>query len=299
MAAIKSQKFMCNPLGEQEPRIIDSPSRLCECPAVAKSSSSMTQFVTAPDGVKIAYEVVGHGKPVLLIHGFASDRIQNWKGAMWYDTLTRAGYQVIALDNRGHGESDKPHDVKFYGHEKMAGDALAVMQAAGIGETLLMGYSMGGYIAMSLLMAHPEAFTKVAMGGVGASYLDINAAEGAVADPGRRAIVADALEAADPSTITDRTARDFRAFADQGGKDRLALAACMRGNRDVFSAAQLGRSQRPVLVVCGENDLLTGSPDPLAAAFADGRAVTVPKRDHMTTVGDKVYKQAVLEFFAE
>ena len=259
----------------------------------------MTEFVTAPDGVKIAYEVVGQGRPVLLIHGFASDRKQNWKGAMWYDTLTSGGYRVIALDNRGHGESDKPHDVSFYGHEKMAGDAFAVMQAAGVSDTLLMGYSMGGYIAMSLLVTHPERFAKAVIGGVGASYLDIRAAEGAVADPGRRAVVADALEAADPSTITDRTARDFRAFADQAGKDRLALAACMRGNRDVFSKVQLGRVQNPVLVVCGENDLLTGPPDPLAAAFAQGRAVTVPKRDHMTAVGDKVYKQAVLEFFAE
>jgi pimeloyl-ACP methyl ester carboxylesterase len=259
----------------------------------------MTEFVTAPDGVKIAYEIVGQGKPVLLIHGFASDRKQNWKSPMWYDTLTSAGYQVVAMDNRGHGESDKPHDVKFYGHKTMAGDALAVIRAVGLSETLLMGYSMGGYISMSLLVTHPELFPKVVIAGVGASYLDINAAEGAVADPGRRSVIADALEAADPSTIQDRTARDFRAFADQGGKDRLALAACMRGNRDVFSKAELGRIQNPVLVVCGENDLLTGPPDPLAAAFAHGRAVTVPKRDHMTAVGDKVYKQAVLEFFAE
>jgi pimeloyl-ACP methyl ester carboxylesterase len=256
----------------------------------------MTQFATAPDGVKIAYEVAGQGTPILLIHGFASDRVQNWRGAMWYDTLTRAGYRVIALDNRGHGESDKPHDVKFYGHEAMANDALAVMNAVGITRTLLMGYSMGGYISMSLVMNHPEMFPKVVIAGVGASYLDINAAEGAVADPERRGIIADALEATDPSTITDRTAREFRAFADQAGKDRIALAACMRGNRDVFSKAELGRIQNPVLVVCGENDLLTGPPGPLAAAFAHGRAVTVPKRDHMTTVGDKLYKQAVLEF---
>ncbi len=259
----------------------------------------MTQFVTAPDGVKIAFDVAGQGTPVLLIHGFASSRVQNWRGSMWYDTLTRAGYQVIALDNRGHGESDKPHDVSFYGHEAMANDALAVMKAVGLSQTLLMGYSMGGYIAMSLVMTHPELFPKVVIAGVGASYLDINAAQGAVADPRRRAVVADALEAADPSTITDRTACEFRAFADQGGKDRLALAACMRGARDVFSKAALGRIQNPVLVVCGENDALTGPPDPLAAAFAHGRAVTVPGRDHMTAVGDKAYKQAVLEFFSE
>jgi pimeloyl-ACP methyl ester carboxylesterase len=259
----------------------------------------MTQFVTAPDGVKIAYEIAGQGTPVLLIHGFASDRVQNWRGAMWYETLTRAGYQVIALDNRGHGESGKPHDVSFYGHDAMAKDALAVMKAAGLSKTLLMGYSMGGYISMSLMATHPELFPKVVIAGVGASYLDINAAAGAVADPDRRAVIADALEAADPSTITDRTAREFRAFADQAGKDRLALAACMRGSRDAFSKAELGRIQNPVLVVCGQNDLLTGPPDPLAAAFPHGRAVTVPNRDHMTAVGDKVYKQAVLEFFAE
>jgi pimeloyl-ACP methyl ester carboxylesterase len=259
----------------------------------------MTEFVTAPDGVKIAYEIVGDGPPVLLIHGFASDRGQNWRGAMWYDTLTRAGCRVVALDNRGHGQSDKPHDPSFYGHEKMAADALAVMKAAGLSKTLLMGYSMGGYIAMSLVVTHPELFPKVVIAGVGASYLDINAAVGAVADPGRRAVIADALEVDDPSTITDRTARDFRVFSDQAGKDRLALAACMRGSRDVFTKAELARVQNPVLVVCGENDLLTGPPDPLAAAFAHGRAVTVPRRDHMTAVGDKVYKQAVLEFFAE
>ena len=88
-------------------------------------------------------------------------------------------------------------------------------------------------------------------------------------------------------------------FAEQGGKDIVALAACMRADRDVLSASELARSTRPVLVVCGENDDITGPPGPLAAAFADGRAVTVPRRDHMTTVGDKVYKKAVLDFLAE
>jgi non-heme chloroperoxidase len=133
---------------------------------------------------------------------------------------------------------------------------------------------------------------------VGASYLDLKAAEAAVADPQRRLMIADALMVEDASTITNRTARDFRAFADQAGKDRIALAACMRGSRDVFSRETLAKVQTPVMVVCGEKDVLTGAPDPLAAAFAHGRAVTVPHRDHMTAVGDKVYKQAVLEFFA-
>ncbi|HEY2068199.1 MAG TPA: alpha/beta hydrolase [Rhizomicrobium sp.] len=260
----------------------------------------MTQFATtAPDGVRIAYESTGGGgRAIMLVHGFASDHVQNWRAPGWYEPLNNAGFAVVALDCRGHGESDKPHDPKSYGHEKMADDVLAVMDAAGIGEAVLMGYSMGGYISMSLLLRHPERFSKVIIAGVGASYLDVEAAQEGTNDPARRAIIADALLADDPSTVTSRTAREFRAFADQAGKDRAALAACMRGNRDSFSETQLGASTRPVLVVCGENDLLTGPPGPLAAAFADGRAVTIPKRDHMTTVGDKLYKQAVLDFLS-
>jgi len=258
----------------------------------------MTQFATAPDGVKIAFEIAGEGRPVVLVHGFASDRVQNWRSPGWYQTLNDGAFKVIALDCRGHGESDKPHDPKYYGHQTMANDVITVMKAAGVSKSLLMGYSMGGYISMALAVKHSELFEKIVIAGVGASYLDLNAAETAVADPERRSAIADALLVEDASTITNRTARDFRAFADQAGKDRIALAACMRGSRDVFSREDLKKVTFPVLVVCGEKDVLTGPPDPLAAAFGNGRTVTVPNRDHMTAVGDKVYKQAVLEFFA-
>jgi len=260
----------------------------------------MPQFATAKDGIRLAYEVVGEGPPVLLIHGFAASRIQNWKDPGWYQTLTQAGYQVVAMDCRGHGESDKPHDEKSYGHDIMAEDALAVMEAAGVAPTFLMGYSMGGFISMHLLLEHPDRLRKLAIGGVGATYLNTSPQPGnRMADPETRNRIADALIEPDKSKITDPTSRTFRDFADQSGKDRLALAACMRAMRRNFPESELRKSQRPVLVVCGQNDVLTGPPDPLAAAFANGRAVTVPRRDHMTTVGDKVYKAAVLEFFGQ
>jgi len=258
----------------------------------------MTEFVTAPDGVRIAYESVGKGDPVVLVHGFAASRVQNWRAPGWYQTLNDAGYRVIALDCRGHGESDKPHDPASYGHDVMARDVTLVMDAVGVDRALLMGYSMGGFITMHVLLSRPELLRKVVIGGVGASYLDRAAAADAVSDPARRNVIADALVEPDKSKITNVTARGFREFAEQDGKDRFALAACMRADRKVLGAAELAHSTRPVLVVCGENDVLTGPPGPLAAAFADGRAVTVAKRDHMTTVGDKVYKEAVLNFFS-
>jgi len=255
----------------------------------------MTNFAQGNDGVPLAWEEVGaweeagDGAPILLVHGFASDRMQNWRSPGWYLTLTEAGRRVVAFDCRGHGESGKPHDPQAYG-DTMAEDAVRVMDAAGIARADVMGYSMGGMIAMALAMRFPERLRRMIVAGVGETYFHDA--------PTRRIAIADALEAPDAAALTDPIQRQFRLFAGQKGKDLAALAACMRKERRVYTAQELNRWQGPVLVVCGETDNLTGSPQGLAAAFPNGRAEVVPKRDHMTAVGDKAYKQAVLDFLA-
>src|SRR5690348_8177716 len=120
----------------------------------------MTQFVKSPDGVNIAYDVAGVGMPIVLVHGFASDRVQNWKAPGWYATLNEAGYRVIAVDCRGHGESDKPHDAKSYDMQLIAGDVLAVVRAAGVERPHLMGYSMGGMLTIDLIARHADIFDR-------------------------------------------------------------------------------------------------------------------------------------------
>ncbi len=249
----------------------------------------MTQFATAADGVHIAYETVGDGMPIVLAHGFASDRKQNWANVGWYDTLAGAGFRVVALDFRGHGESDKPHEDRLYG-DRMLGDVLTVMAAEGIGRADLMGYSMGAILSVGLLLTQPQRFRRAVLAGIGETYFNERIA--------RRRGIADALRTSDPATISDPTQKAFRDFASQGGKDIAALAACMSADRTMYTQQQLATCKTPVLVVSGENDTQAGSSDVLAAAFADGRAVTVPRRDHMTAVGDKVYKEAVLEFLS-
>ena len=248
----------------------------------------MTQFATAPDGVRLAYETVGDGSPIVLVHGFASDRAQNWKNVGWYETLTGAGCRVVAMDCRGHGASDKPHDAESYG-DRMVGDIVTVMDAAGLARADVMGYSMGGILTVGLVMTHSERVQRAICAGIGETYF---------ASKSYRSGIARALLADDPATISDPMERGFRAFADQPGKDRMALAACMSASRTMYTKAQLKRRATPVLVVDGERDTQSGRPEPLAEAFADGRAVIVPKRDHMTAVGDKLYKQAVLDFLS-
>jgi pimeloyl-ACP methyl ester carboxylesterase len=255
--------------------------------------AAMTNFAKASDGTRIAYEIVGDGrKDIVLVHGFASSRLQNWRDPSWYDTLTKAGFAVTALDIRGHGESDKPHAPEAYAQKTLVNDVLAVMDDADIEAAYVMGYSMGGMIAIHLMLDHPERMRKLVIGGVGETYVT----RGRAADEIRRATIARALLAPDAASLTDPMARSFRTFADQPGKDRLALAACMQAPSGVLPREALAKAARPVLVVCGEKDDLTGAPDGLAQAFPNGRAVTVPRRDHMTAVGDKVYKEAVLEF---
>ena len=254
-----------------------------------------TEFVTADDGVPLAFERAGApgGAPVMLVHGFGSSRGQNWKSTGWFSTLTDAGFAITAMDCRGHGMSGKPHDPAAYGHDRMARDVLAVMDAAGLGQALLCGYSMGGFISLRLTASHPDRVTKLALAGVGAYYLH----GPRISDPNSRDLLAEALEMDDPSGLTDKRAILFRAFAEQPGKDRFALAACMRAMSPRLPSETLARFAQPVLVVCGALDDIAGPPDALAAQFRHGSAVTVPGRDHMSAVGDRKTRSAVAEFY--
>ena len=252
----------------------------------------MPEFVKAQDGVELAYERQGEGPAIVLVHGFGSSRVQNWRSTGWYGGLTAAGFSIVAMDCRGHGESGKPHDEKFYGHDRMAEDVIRVMQACNLPEALILGYSMGGFIGLRLLASHPEYVRKLAIAGVGETYL-----QDRITAPGARSVLADALLTPDKDSITDPRAKMFRAFADQPGKDRLALAACMRAMSPHLPLDVLSQLQRPVLVVDGSEDDTAGSPEPLAAAIKGARAVTIPGRNHNTAVGDKHTRQAVIDFF--
>ena len=247
------------------------------------------------DGVEIAFidegpregPREGQADPVLLIHGFASNVATNWVGPGWVKALTEAGHRVIAYDNRGHGRSAKLYGVKDYGAPLMAEDARRLLNHLGIARADVMGYSMGARIAAFLAIAHPERVRSLVFAGLG-----INMVRG-VAGTGP---VARALEAASIDDVTNPTARTFRAFAEQTQSDLKALAACIRSARAPITAEALGALTCPVLVVVGEDDVIGGDPAQLAALMSKARAVVVPGRDHMRTVRDKAYRQAVLEF---
>lgn len=267
-------------------------ARACAKQTRGAEAILMTEFATTTDGIRIAYERAGEGPPVVLVHGFASSRVQNWKSTGWYGSLTEAGFSVLAIDCRGHGDSDKPHDPLLYHHDRMAEDVVNVMDAAGIKTAPYIGYSMGGLIGLRFVALFPRRLPQLILGGVGEHYLT----GPRVSDPERRDVIADALLTENKESITDPRARMFRDFADQAGKDKVALAACMRAMSPPLSRATLQKFALPILVVCGDQDDVAGAPGPLAATFAHGSAQIVPGRDHMSAVGARPTRQAAIDF---
>jgi pimeloyl-ACP methyl ester carboxylesterase len=240
--------------------------------------------------VEFDYLDEGEGEPILLVHGFASSKEVNWVQPAWVTTLTRAGRRVIALDNRGHGQSTKLYDPADYHTDRMAEDARALLDHLGLSRADALGYSMGARITAFLAQAHPERVRSAILGGLG-----MHLVEGV----GLPESIAEALEAPSLADVTDPQGRTFRAFADQTKSDRRALAACIRGSRQVLSRDEVANVKVPVLIAVGSKDPIAGSADELAALIPGAQALTIPDRDHMLAVGDKVFKTGVLKFLEE
>lgn len=242
------------------------------------------------DGIDIAYLDEGLGDPVLLIHGFASNKEINWVGPSWFKTLTDAGYRVIAFDHRGHGASQKLHDPALYHTRLMAEDAARLLDHLGIHRADVIGYSMGARVGAQMALYFPSYVRSLVLGGLG-----IHLVEGV----GLPQSIADAMEAPSVDDVPDPMGKMFRAFADANKQDLKALAACIRGSRQELARDEVARIHQPVLVAVGTRDKVAGDAHALAALLPNAAALDIPNRDHNPAVGDKVFKHGVLEFLAK
>jgi pimeloyl-ACP methyl ester carboxylesterase len=242
-------------------------------------------------GFELAYDDLApagaSGRPCVLVHGFASNRDENWRRTGWYAAFERRRRRCAALDLRGHGESAKPHDAAAYAHDAMAGDVLALIDHLGFDEVDLVGYSMGARTVLAAALAAPERIANLVLGGVGERSLQPRGDAGG--------LVA-AMLAEDPKSIDDPLFRGFRLFADFQGEDRDALAACASARGAGPDLEAMARLAMPVLVVAGERDELAGDPALLADAFAAGRAVALPGLDHFSAIPHATTKAAVFDF---
>ena len=236
-------------------------------------------------GLRLHYELHGpeSGRPIVLVHGFASHYRLNWVGTRWQETLTQAGFRIIGLDCRGHGTSDKPHYPAAYSMTIMAADVRGLLDHLGVEKADYLGFSMGARVGLQAVLDFPERWHKVVLAGLGT--------RGAI---DQAASIARAFRGAPPDTPV---AESFFKFASSHrGNDLEALAACIEGPAPPLDPARLAAIKTPVLVVIGDRDELVTGAEELVEEIPSSRLVTVAGRDHLGTVPAREFKDAALAF---
>jgi pimeloyl-ACP methyl ester carboxylesterase len=247
------------------------------------------------DGIEIAYREWDGGStvqaPVVLHHGFVADAQSNWVATGVVDALVAAGRRVIALDARGHGQSEKPHAAGRYGEQRMARDLAVLLDRIGMGQVDLVGYSMGAIVVL-ILSSHDRRVRRLVVGGVGAGVIECGGVD-------RRAVsnesIIQALSADDPASIDSPEAAAFRALADVLGGDRKALVAQARSVYRGHIA--LDRISASALVLAGDEDPMAVRPEVLAEAIPNAVLQRL-SGNHIEALGDPRFARSIIDFLA-
>ncbi|MBA4046949.1 MAG: alpha/beta hydrolase [Sphingomonas sp.] len=238
------------------------------------------------DGADLAWHEVGTGRPVVMLHGFFSDADTNWIKYGHDDTVAARGFRVIMPDLRAHGTSARPHDAAAYPPDVLASDGLALIAHLGLTDYDLVGYSLGARTAIRMMImgAKPRRSVISGMGYQG------------VIDTGRRVdffrrvlTQGGSFERGSPEFLAE-------AFLKSSGGDPKALVHIL----DTFvpsTDAELAAIDRPVLLLCGEDDRDNGSAEALAQALPNARYQAVPG-NHMSAVAKPDLGMAIADFLA-
>lgn len=244
--------------------------------------------ITSRDGVELALHELGdpQGSPVVMVHGFSSSAKRNWLDAGWDAALATAGLRGVALDLRGHGDSDRPRTG--YDVARFLDDVEVVLAETGLERPGYLGYSMGARLGWRVGARRPDAFSSFVLAGLPAGDpfqgLDTGAAREAIAG-GRPATgaagfvvkLATALPENDPDAL-------------------IALASEVA--ETAFEPAD-GAPSAPTLLLTGERDDHAPDTASLVPLLADGRFEPIPGRNHLNAITSRAFKAAATAFLVE
>lgn len=253
------------------------------------------------NGVRVGYEVDGHGPPVVLIHGFPLNR------SMWRPQIEalRDRFTMIVPDLRGFGESDVPEENLTL--DTYAGDVLGLLDALGHQRVALGGLSMGGYVVFRILARAASRIGKVIIA---------DSRAGADSDEGRERRYAAikrirtqgpegflgefTAQLVGPTTKARRPAVMSATKQIVGSPPAASLVAALSAMATRPDSRPLLASVTvPTLVVVGEEDTITppAAAEEIASGVRDGRLVTIPDAGHMSSLeAPDAFNRAVREF---
>jgi len=206
------------------------------------------------NGVRLRYVQQGTGEAVVLLHGQGGWIEEMWGESGVIDALAKR-YHVIALDQRGYGQSDKPHDPSAYG-AAMGDDVIRLLDHLRIQRAHIIGYSMGARVTSWLVVNKPNRLLSATLGG-STYYVDTpeerrtfevqaKEAESDVIDPER-------VKRNNPGMTDVQVAEFIRKF--KAMMDPLAVAANYRGTPGLFiTETALSASKVPLFHIIGSLD---------------------------------------------
>ncbi len=251
------------------------------------------------NGVRLYYVEAGRGTPVILVHGLGCDHVPNWMFPRVFQKLSRR-YRVIALDNRGHGKSDKPHDPAQYGLE-LVDDIVRLMDHLGIAKAHVVGYSLGGFITLMLALRHPHRLLSAAPCGAGWSAnpaqelkLLYSLSEDLAAGRGITALLKwlQALKKPPPAPVLW-----FVNFMTCAFNDMKALS-CLLRNAPLLVAteSEVRGNAVPCLAIVGGKDHMKVFTEQMAGAMPNLELLVIPGADHFTTLLSRKMMPALMAF---
>ncbi|HET9903647.1 MAG TPA: alpha/beta fold hydrolase [Xanthobacteraceae bacterium] len=220
---------------------------------------------SASDGVRLYYEEVGSGTPILFIHEFAADH-KSWEPQMRFFARS---HRCIAYSARGYRPSDVPKDADAYTYKHFRDDVIAVLDHLGIEKAHIVGLSMGGYSAVQVGLEYPQRALSLTLAGTGSG-----SARGETEEFRRTArAIAEQFETEGSAAVAQaygvgpgrvpflvKDPRGFQEFREAlAAHDAQGSANTMRkfqGERPPLHAfdAAIRRLALPVLIIVGDED---------------------------------------------
>jgi pimeloyl-ACP methyl ester carboxylesterase len=224
--------------------------------------------------------------PVVLVHGWGGSFEATWQRSGFSALLEDAGCTVIGVDLLGHGMAPKPHDPDQY-----ADLTVRILESLPDEPVDAVGFSLGALTLLRLAIRVPERFDRLVLAGIGSNVFNRDQSGAASIAQGL-----DAIRGGAELGSLEQTVRLFVQYAQQPGNDLDALTAVMKRSGDAdITADDLAAITCPVLIVVGDQDFVYPA-DELAAAFPDGRCVTLRNVDHFRTPEDFGFFDATLGF---
>ncbi|BFU94145.1 MAG: putative 3-oxoadipate enol-lactonase [Nitrospira sp.] len=252
------------------------------------------------NGIRLGYTDRGAGLPLVLLHAFPFNR------TMWARQEALASrFRIITIDLRGHGESDAP--AWRYSLGQYAADVQGLLDRLGVSRAVFVGLSMGGYLEFALYRHCPDLI-------LGLVFADTRAEADRVEQVKWRFDLAQRTAAVGPSAVIDDMLPKLLSPKAYGRRPDLVeevraiiAAAPVHGIvGDLTAMAErpdsselLSTIARPVLVIVGEDDVLTPPADAerIARGIPGARLVTIPDAGHLSNMEQPdLFNQALTEF---